>query len=143
MLLKHSHLKHLLLSAVIPWGMIVTSNAQSSGASPSLVAESERAVVRSQEDLKKAQALMRKAREAQADGKLKEAYQIAADSIALAPFGSAASSARAALISSYTSISLAYARQLASNGVFTDSIAEQNGIRNDQGLPLSAESGRP
>ena len=140
MLLKHSQLKHLLLSAVIPWGMTITSNAQSSGASPSLVAESERAVVRSQEDLKKAQALMRKAREAQADGKLKEAYQIATDSIALAPSGSAASSARAALISSYTSISLAYARQLASNGVFTDSIAEQNGIRNDQGLPLSAES---
>lgn len=137
---KPSIIQRLLLSALIPWGVIVTANAQTGGVSPSLVAESERAVVRSQEDLNKAQSLMRKALEAQAAEKLKEAYQLAEESIALAPSGSAASRARSALVSTYTSISLSYARQLIGNGVFTDSIAEQNGIRNDQGLPLSAES---
>ena len=139
--MRHTFFHHhqLLLAAVALTGMLATLNAQS-GVAPSLVAESERAVVRSQEDLAKAQSLMRRAVEMQESGKLKDSYLLADQSIALAPSGSATVSARAALISTYTSIALTYARELIANGVYSDSIAEQNGIRDEQGLPLSAES---
>ena len=129
----------LLLVAFALTGVVTTLNAQS-GVSPSLVAESEQAVVRCQEDLVKAQSLMKRAREMQASGKLKESYLLAVQSIALAPSGSAASSARSALISAYSSIALSCARELIANGVYSDSIAKQNGITDDQGSPLSAES---
>ena len=106
----------------------------------SLESEAERAIVRSQEDLMKAHALMRNALEQQAQGHLKESYQLAFDSITLAPTGSAAAKERQKLIADYTTIALAYARKLISDGVFTDSIAEQNGILDTSGRPTSAES---
>jgi len=106
----------------------------------SLEGEAERAIVRSQEDLIKARSLMRKAQEQQSSGHLQEAFQLASDSIALAPSGTAASKDRQALVADYTSIALAYARKLISDGVFTDSIAEQNGITDPAGRPVSAES---
>lgn len=117
-----------------------SSSPSSSFSSTSLAAESERAIVRSQENLLKARSLMRQAREKQAQKNLKGAYEDASEAIALAPSGEAAKSERAALVADYTSISLAYARQLINDGVFTDSIAERNGILDNSGRPLSAES---
>jgi general secretion pathway protein D len=83
---------------------------------------------------------MREAREKQSQKNLKGAYEDASEAIAMLPSGEAAKSERAALVADYTSISLAYARQLINDGVFTDSIAERNGIMDNSGRPLSAES---
>jgi len=117
-----------------------SSSSPSSFSSTSLAAESERAIVRSQENLLKSRSLMREAREKQSQKNLKGAYEDASEAIAMAPSGEAAKSERAALVADYTSISLAYARQLINDGVFTDSIAERNGIMDNSGRPLSAES---
>lgn len=106
----------------------------------SLEAESERAIVRSQEDLLKARSLMKSALEQQSLGHLRDAFQLAHDAISLTPTGSAARKDRGALVAGYTSIALAYARQLIADGVFTDSVAEKNGIIDAVGRPLSAES---
>ena len=105
-----------------------------------LEAEANRAIVRSQEDLIKARSLMRDALGQQYQNHLKEAFQLASDSLALAPTGTAANKDRQALVSDYTSISLAYARRLINDGVYTDSVAEQNGITDPAGRPASAES---
>jgi general secretion pathway protein D len=106
----------------------------------SLEAQSERAIVRSQEDLIKARSLMRDAIEQQSQDHLKEAFQLACESLSLSPSGTSAAKDRQALVADYTSIALAYARSLISDGVFTDSIAEQNGIFDGSGRPMSAES---
>ena len=106
----------------------------------SLEGESDRAIVRSQEDLIKARSLMKDALGQQSQNHLKEAFQLACDSIAVAPTGTAANKDRQALLSDYTSISLAYARRLINDGVYTDSVAEQNGITDPAGRPSSAES---
>lgn len=126
-----------LLTVACAWTSLdrLYSQAQSS----QLEAESERAIVRSQEDLLRARSLMNAALEKQSRNDLKEAYELASESIQLAPSGEAARKERAALVGNYTTISLAYARKLISDGVFTDSIAEQNGILNSNGVPLSAE----
>jgi general secretion pathway protein D len=58
----------------------------------------------------------------------------------MSPSGDAANKVRAALLSKYTTIALSFARELAANGDFTDSIAQQNGIIDANGHPLSAES---
>lgn len=108
--------------------------------SSSLEAESDRAIVRSQESLIKARSLMRDALGQQSQNHLKEAFQLASDSIALAPTGTVANKDRQALVSDYTSISLAYARRLINDGVYTDSVAEQNGFFDPAGRPISAES---
>jgi general secretion pathway protein D len=83
---------------------------------------------------------MRQAREKQSQKNLKGAYEDASEAIAIAPSGEAAKSEHSALVADYTSISLSYARQLINDGVFTDSIAERNGIIDTSGRPLSAES---
>ena len=105
-----------------------------------LGADSQRAEVRSQNDLIQAESLMKRATEQAASKNLKGAYQLACESLALAPSGTSAKSVRTTLIGTYTSIALSYAKQLAENGVFTDSIAVQNGQRDAKGLPVSAES---
>jgi general secretion pathway protein D len=107
---------------------------------PAIVAESERAIVRSQEDLSKSQSLMKRALAAQSDKNLKQAFQLAAEAISCSPTGSAAGKTRAFLVASYTSISLDYSKLLINDGVFTDSIAEANGILDGKGQPISAES---
>ena len=136
-----------ILATIVPLTLLGgESSATSSSSSPSsfsstsLAAESERAIVRSQENLLKSRSLMREAREKQSQKNLKGAYEDASEAIAMAPSGEAAKSERAALVADYTSISLAYARQLINDGVFTDSIAERNGIMDNSGRPLSAES---
>ena len=125
------------LSLLSAW--ICLDHLQAQTPSSQLTAESERAIVRSQENLQRARSLMNTALERQSQN-LKEAYELAAESIGLAPSGEAARKQRDALVGNYTGIALAYARKLISDGVFTDSIAEQNGILNTNGVPLSAES---
>jgi general secretion pathway protein D len=113
-----------------------TLNAQTNA----VASEAEHAIVRSQENLNKAQTLMQEADQRASQHNLKEAYLMAVESMSNCPSGEAASKVRNVLISQYTTIALAFARELATNGVFTDSIAKQNGIIDANGLPLSAES---
>jgi len=70
----------------------------------------------------------------------KGAYAQAVEAMNLAPSGTSANPSRKALLSDYTTIALAFARELAQNGVFTDSIARKSGILDANELPLSAES---
>jgi general secretion pathway protein D len=129
-----------ILIATTPLPLLGGGSSAAQPTSPILAAESERAIVRSQENLLKARSLMRQAREKQSKKNLKAAYEDASEAMAITPSGEAAKSERSALVTDYTSISLAYARQLISDGVFTDSIAERNGITDNSGHPLSAES---
>ena len=137
-MLSKSSLTLALLSIVCAWASIALLHSQTQ--SSQLEAESERAIVRSQENLLRARSLMKKALEQQSRNNLKEAYEIASESIEIAPSGEAARKERSALVDNYTAIALAYVRKLISDGVFTDSIAEQNGILSTIGIPLSAES---
>ena len=129
-----------ILIATTPLPLLGGGSSVAQPSSPILAAESERAIVRSQENLLKARSLMRQAREKQSQKNLKAAYEDASEAMAMTPSGEAAKSERSALVTDFTSISLAYARQLISDGVFTDSIAERNGITDNSGHPLSAES---
>ena len=107
---------------------------------PALVAESERAVVRSQEDLAKARNLMKRAESLRAEKKLRQSFQLASEALDMSPTGSASAKIRTSMVNSYTTIAIEYARQLINDGVFTDSIAETNGILDSRGQPISAES---
>ena len=127
-----------LLGLLSCWACLDHMQAQTP--SSQLAAESERAIVRSQENLLQARALMHSALERQSQNNLKEAYELACESIEIAPSGEAARKERATLVGNYTGIALAYARKLITDGVFTESIAEQNGILKPNGVPLSAES---
>jgi general secretion pathway protein D len=109
-------------------------------AQAAVASEAERAIVRSQQNLLGARELMKQALGKQASKDLKGAYLDACQAITMAPSGSAASDVRKSLVADYTSISLSYARQLANDGVFSDRIAERNGILSPEGIPLSAES---
>ena len=122
---------------------IVTTNLGSSelqAQSPSVAADSERAIVRSQEDLIQARSLMQSAMQKYSQHDFKGAYAQAVEAMNLAPSGTSADPSRKALLSDYTTIALAFARELAQNGVFTDSIARKSGILDANELPLSAES---
>lgn len=107
---------------------------------PVLIADSERAVVRSQEDLAKAQSLMKQAMEIRLEKNLKQSFLLASEALSTAPTGSASSKIRMGLVNSYTTIAIEYAKQLINDGVFADSIAENNRILDSKGQPLSAES---
>jgi general secretion pathway protein D len=123
--------------------IIVTANLacwKLTAQTPSVVADSERAIVRSQEDLIQARSLMLSAMQKYSQHDLKGAYVQAVESMTMAPSGTSANPTRKALLSDYTTIALAFARELADNGVFTDSIAKKSGIMDANGLPLSAES---
>ena len=138
-------ISRLPLSAFLLLGSVLSIFAaqqqdQTRTANPALVAESERAVVRSQEDLAKARSLMKQAMAMREERNLRQSFQLASESLATAPAGSATAKIRASLVNSYTTIAIEYARQLINDGVFTDSIAETNGILDSKGQPLSAES---
>ncbi|NBZ95524.1 MAG: type II and III secretion system protein [Proteobacteria bacterium] len=107
---------------------------------PGLVAESERALVRSQEDLVKARNLMKRAETLRSEKNLRQSFQLASEALDMAPTGSATLKIRTSIVNSYTAIAIEYARQLINDGVFTDSIAETNGLLDSKGQPLSAES---
>jgi general secretion pathway protein D len=85
-----------------------------------LAAESERAIVRSQEDLTRARSLMHDALGKKAENNLEGAYRDAAKALELTPSGDAVKSARSGLVSDYTTIALAYARELIRNGRYQD-----------------------
>ena len=104
-------------------------HSQSTTPSPALAADAERAIVRSQEDLVKAQTLMSEAKRKRSENNLEGAYLDAVKSLQLAPSGPAADPARNALVADYASIALQYAVKLAKDGVFTDSIAEKAGLK--------------
>ena len=108
--------------------------------STTVAADAERAIVRSQENLIKAGTLMQTANQKASRHDLKGAYEDAREAMTMAPSGDAANKIRNALVTDYTAIALSYARELAQNGDFTDSIAKQNGIVDGSGLPFSAES---
>lgn len=128
----------LFLGSVIP--VVAVQPGQSSSAGSALIAESERAVVRSQEDLAEAQSLMKRAMALRSEKNLKQSFQLASEAVATAPAGGATAKIRKGLVDSYTAISLDYAGQLIKDGVFSDAIAETNGILDSKGQPLSAES---
>jgi len=124
--------------------MVCTLAALSCGGihaqSTTVAADAERAIVRSQENLIKAGTLMQTANQKASRHDLKGAYEDAREAMTMAPSGDAANKIRNALVTDYTAIALSYARELAQNGDFTDSIAKQNGIVDGSGLPFSAES---
>jgi general secretion pathway protein D len=136
-------LSHILTAAGTVLLLLQFTNlslqAQSSGGS-SITDESERSIVRSQESLLKAQSLMEKAREKLSQKDFKNAYLNAYESVKIAPSGTSTVPMRSSLVTEYTTIALTYSRELINNGVYTDSIAEQYGIRDNSGSPLSAES---
>jgi general secretion pathway protein D len=107
---------------------------------PALVAVSDRTAARSQEDLIKAQSLMKKAMALRAEKSLKQSFLLASEALSTSPTGSASAAIRPGLVNAYTSISLDYAKQLINDGVFSDAVAETHGILDDKGRPLSAES---
>ena len=120
--------------------LLSAQRLQTQAVNPALVAESDRAVVRSQEDLVKAQSLMKQAIALRAEKNLRKSFLLAAEAISCAPTGTSAVKVRKSLVESYTTIAVDYARQLINDGVFTDSVAATNGILDNQGQPLSAES---
>lgn len=85
--------------------------------SPALIAETDRAAVRTQANLASARTRMNEAMTAMANNHLEEAYAEASEALHEAPTGGAgASGTRSALVSDYTTISLKYARSLINNG---------------------------
>ena len=133
---------HLQSSLVIATLVMISliGSYQALGQSASVAADAERAIVRSQEDLVQAQSLMSAAMQKYAQHDLKGAYAQAVQAMSKAPSGASANSNRSILLSNYTTIALAFARELANNGVFTDSIAKKSGVSDADGNPLSAES---
>jgi general secretion pathway protein D len=132
-----------LLPAVLLTGSILPSfsaqaqqNQPLNVADPAIIAESERAIVRSQEDLVKAQSLMKQAQAAPSD---QEAFEYASESISRAPTGAASAKIRASLVDSYTSIALTFAQTLINRGDFTDKNAKDSQIHDSKGNLLSAE----
>ncbi|MCE9587439.1 MAG: type II and III secretion system protein [Verrucomicrobia bacterium] len=129
--------------AILLVATIVTANLASwklTAQTASVAADSERAIVRSQEDLIQARSLMQSAMQKYSQHDLQGAYAQAAQAMTMVPSGTSANPTRNALLSDYTTIALAFSRELADNGVFTDSIAKKSGVMNANGLPLSAES---
>ena len=123
--------------------MIVTANLTSwelTAQQPSVAADEERAIVRSQEYLIQARSMMASAMQKYSQHNLKEAYSLAVEAMSKSPSGASATSTRSSLLANYTTIALAFAHELAENGDFSDSIARKNGILDPNGIPLSAES---
>lgn len=97
----------------------VAAQNQNPTTSP-LAAESERAIVRSQENLTHARSLMHDALGKKAENNLEGAYRDASEALELTPSGDAVKSARAGLVDDYTTIALAYARELIRNGRYQE-----------------------
>jgi general secretion pathway protein D len=108
----------LLLALSLGFPSVAAQN-QNPTTSP-LAAESERAIVRSQENLTRARSLMHDALGKKAENNLEGAYRDASEALELTPSGDAVKSARAGLVGDYTTIALAYARELIRNGRYQD-----------------------
>jgi general secretion pathway protein D len=127
----------LLLGA---FGTLTTPALKAQTPSSGLVDDSERAIVRSQEDLLRARSLMARAMKLRDEKNLQGAWQLSSESLTLTPTGISAQAERKSIVTSYTTISLEYAQQLVNNGIYTDQIAERSALRDDKGQPVSAES---
>ena len=88
--------------------------------SVSLVAQNERAAVRSQESFIKAQSLMQQALKKRSLHNLAGAYQDAVEAMKIAPSGSALGSARSSLVSDYCRIALDRSRELIGGGRYLE-----------------------
>ena len=130
----------LFIAGIAMITLVSTRQLPAQTQTASVAADAERTIVRSQEDLVQAQSLMRSALQKYSRRDLKGAYVLAAEAMAKAPSGTSANSTRNALLSNYTTIALAFAKELADNGVFTDSISKKSGIIDADGNYLSAES---
>jgi general secretion pathway protein D len=113
--------RHLLLLLPLALSSPITSlKAQATSSPHLLVAENERAAVRSQESLFKAQSFMKKALEKRSQHNLEGAYQDACEAIQSAPSGTSAQSERQALIANYSRIALEEAHELIQNGRYQE-----------------------
>jgi len=108
----------LCMLLTISPGSAQSTGAQSSG---SLTAETERAVVRSQENLDRSQKLMSEALKLRSEHNLEAAYMNALKAIQIPPSGGkSAKSVRSSLVANYTSIALAYAHELIDGGRYME-----------------------
>lgn len=98
-------------------GPLRAAQSSDSSVSPALAAETERAIVRSQEDQTKALALMKEAQTQRSEKNLEAAYQIADKALQIAPSGGPA---RSSIVSDYAGITLAYAQQLIQGGRYLE-----------------------
>jgi general secretion pathway protein D len=113
--------------------------AQNPTTSP-LAAESERAIVRSQENLTRARSLMHDALGKKAENNLEGAYRDASEALELTPSGDAVKSARAGLVGDYTTIALAYARELIRNGRYQDAESVAKSVLDPSVNPSNREA---
>ncbi len=132
--MTRKHLSSFLLGAALASPLSFSSSFASATGTTS--AETERAVIRHEQNLLEADSLMKQALRKKSEGNLKEAFVDAWKALKLAPGGGP----RSGIVSDYASVALPWARQLALDGVFTDQIATHNGFSGEDGLPLSAES---
>jgi len=128
----------LLLGSILT--ICAAPQDQPQNVNPILIAESERAVIRSQENLAKARSIMKQAEALRSEKNLRQSFQLASEALDMVPTGSASMKIRTSMASTYSTIAIEYARQLIENGVLTDSIAETNSNLDSKGKPLSAES---
>ena len=106
----------LLLGLILP-----KLEAQTSpDVSPALAADTERAVVRSQESRIQANSLMNDALTKYSQHDLENAYNDAVEAIGMAPSGDSLGKERKKLVSNYTIISIAYAKKLVQDGRYED-----------------------
>lgn len=117
----------------------VAAQNQNPTTSP-LAAESERAIVRSQENLTRARSLMHDALGKKAENNLEGAYRDATEALELTPSGDAVKSARAGLVGDYTTIALAYARELIRNGRYQDAESVAKSVLDPSVNPSNREA---
>ena len=105
------------LSLLLP---MIRSEAQNTPSSL-LSSETERAIVRSQEDLNRARSLMKEAKAKSSRKDFAAAHKDATEALQLAPTGGQqGASARKSIVADYSRISLAYARELISSGLYVE-----------------------
>jgi general secretion pathway protein D len=117
----------------------VAAQNQNPTTSP-LAAESERAIVRSQENLTRARSLMHDALGKKTENNLEGAYRDALEALELTPSGDAVKSARAGLVGDYTTIALAYARELIRNGRYQDAESVAKSVLDPSVNPSNREA---
>ena len=107
----------LLMGLIIPK---LEAQQTSQDVSPALAADTERAVVRSQESRIQANSLMNEAMTKYSQHDLENAYNDAVEAIGMAPSGDSLGKERKKLVANYTLISIAYAKKLVQDGRYED-----------------------
>ena len=116
------------------------AQTETSDVPPALAAETERAVVRSQESRLQANSLMKEAMAKYSQHNLEEAYNDAVEALGLAPYNSAYVKERKVLVTDYTLISLAYARDLVQKGRYQDAESAAKSVLDPSVNPGSKEA---